>query len=261
MEQLIKKPLLLKGKIMHHRFFPKINHFQYNSHYIAFALSKIDNLKTTFFSLNKFNLFSLNKADYGDKKSDNLGKWINKILHENKINNIAEIILVTHPRFVGYVFNPVSFWLCLDKNNNLIAVLSEVTNTCGQKHSYLCFKTSLDPINSDEWLDAKKTFYVSPFMKIEGNYKFRFEYKQNQLNFFINYLVDNKLKLSTSLKCDFEIFNNKNLLNILFKMPFFTLKTVILIHYQALKLYLKSIKYYKYPKPLKNNLTIAKNAK
>ena len=258
---MIQKPFLVKGDIMHHRFFPKTNNFNYKSTYISFPISQISNLKESLFSLNKFNLFGFYGKDYGNKNSSNIADWIDKILSENNINNIKEIVLITHPRVLGYVFNPVSFWLCLDEKNQLIAVLSEVNNTCSQKHNYLCFKENLQPIKGDEWLEAKKEFYVSPFMKIEGKYRFRFEFADNQMNFFINYLVEEKLKLSTSLKCSFIEFNNKNLLLTFFKMPFFTFKTVFLIHYQALKLFFKKIKHYSCPATLEKNLTIGKNEK
>ena len=254
MEKIIKKPLLIEGDIMHHRFFPKKNHFNYKSTYISCPLSKISQLSKALFGLNKFNLFGLKTSDYQEE-------FIRKILQEGQIQNIDQIILFTHPRVLGYVFNPVSFYLCLNRDNQLIAVLSEVTNTCKQKHSYLCFNDDFSPIDSSDWIEAKKEFYVSPFMKIEGKYRFRFEYKENQMNFFINYLVDDKLKLSTSLKCHFRQFNNLNLVTSFIKIPFATFKTVFLIHYQAIKLYLKGIKYYKYPKALKNNLTISKNGK
>lgn len=250
----MQNPLLIEGDIMHHRFFPKKNHFDYKSTYISCPLSKIANLTKALFGLDKFNLFGLKTSDY---KED----FIRKILKENQINKISEIILFTQPRVLGYVFNPVSFYLCLNNKNQLIAVLSEVMNTCKQKHSYLCFNADLTPIKSDDWIEAKKEFYVSPFMKIEGKYRFRFEYKENQMNFFINYLVEDKLKLTTSLKCHFKNFNNLNLLLSFIKIPFATFKTVFLIHYQAVKLYLKGINYYKYPKALKNNLTISKNGK
>ena len=261
MEEMIKRPLLIKGNIMHHRIFPKRNNFNYKSIYISFPLTKIKYLKKPIFSLNRFNLFGLYHSDYGNKNKQNISKWINKILQDNGIHNIKNIVLITHPRLLGYAFNPVSFWLCFDNNNQLITVVSEVNNTCRQKHSYLCTKKGLEPIKSNDWIEAQKEFYVSPFMKIEGKYKFRFEILHNQINFFINYIVDGKLKLSTSLKCHFQEFNNKNLLISFLKIPFFTFKTIILIHYQALKLYLKSIKYYKCPKILTTNLTKSKNEK
>jgi DUF1365 family protein len=261
MEKIISRPLLIKGDIMHRRFFPKANRFDYKSTYICLPLSKINQLNSALFSLNKFNLFGFYNLDYGDKKSTNIESWIYKILQENNINNVKNISLITHPRVLGYAFNPVSFWLCFDDKNQLIAVLSEVSNTCGQKHNYLCFKDRLEPIKSSDWVKTQKEFYVSPFMEVEGQYNFRFEYEGGSMNFYINYLVDGKLKLSTSLKCHFQELSSKNLLLSFLKMPFATFKTVILIHYQALKLYLKSIQYYKCPKALKKNLTLTKHEK
>lgn len=256
---MIKQPLLINGDIMHHRFFPKQNHFDYKSTYISFPISHIHHLRKKLFSLSKFNLFGFYPTDYGDDNHQNIDQWIYQILEENSIHHINNIVLVTHPRVLGYVFNPVSFWLCFDERNQLIAVVSEVNNTCGQKHSYLCYKEGLEPIKSNDWIESKKEFYVSPFMQVEGKYQFRFAFENNQMNFFINYVVDGKLKLSTSLKCHFQEFSNKNLLLRFLKMPFFTFKTVILIHYQAFKLYLKSIKYYKCPKENKRKLTVSKN--
>ena len=251
----INKPYLAVGQIMHKRFWPKQNKFNYKSSYIVFPVKALDSLKRKFFSIDKFNLLCLVQKDYGDGK-DFIG-WIENILKSNNITNVENIVLVTHPRTFGYVFNPVSFWLCFDKNDNLIAVLNEVNNTCGQKHSYLCFKKDLKPIDANEWLDAEKVFYVSPFMKIEGEYKFRFEVQDQQLSIYINYHVDGKLKLSTYLKCNLSEFSNRNIILRFLKMPFATFKTIILIHYQAVKLLLKSVKFYKCPKVLKNNLTIS----
>ncbi|MFT6106161.1 MAG: DUF1365 family protein [Rickettsiales bacterium] len=255
MEKITQKPFLIKGAISHRRFFPKKNHFNYKSTYISFPLSRTSSLNKSLFSLNKFNLFGFYPKDYGNKNSQNIKGWIENILQENEIYSIKEIVLVTHPRILGYSFNPVSFWLCFDEEKNLIAVLSEVSNTCGQKHNYLCFKNGLKPIESTDWIEAKKEFYVSPFMEIEGKYQFRFQIQENKMNLFINYLVGGKLKLSTSLKCNLKELTNKNLLVIFLKIPFATFKTVILIYYQAIKLFLKSIKHHPYPKKLDKNLT------
>jgi DUF1365 family protein len=256
MGKILAKPLLLQGEIMHRRFSPRKNSFKYKSVYISFPISQIDKLKKTLFSIGKFNLFSLAPKNFGDGKSSNLTDWITHLLLENNINDIQDIVLVTHPKVLGYAFNPVSFWLCFDEKKQLLCVLSEVTNTCGQKHNYLCFKNNSQPIHSTDWLQAQKAFYVSPFLQIEGEYKFRFEYNDKGVNFFINYFVEDKLMLSTYLRCQFQEFTNTNLLVSFFKIPFFTLKTTLLIHYQALKLYSKSIKYTKCPPPLKNKLTI-----
>ena len=89
MEKMIQKPLLIKGDIMHHRFFPKKNHFDYKSTYISFPISKIADLKKTLFSLDRFNLFGFYNSDYGDKKPTDISKWIYHILKENNIMQSA----------------------------------------------------------------------------------------------------------------------------------------------------------------------------
>lgn len=245
---------------MHHRFFPKKNHFQYHSLYIAVPISRIYHLQRSLFSIDRFNLFSFYQRDYGDDKH-RFTAWIDNLLLSQHITGVKEIVLVTHPRMLGYAFNPVSFWLCLNDQDQLIAVLSEVTNTAKQKHYYLCHKANLLPIHKQDYLETNKHFYVSPFMKVEGTYQFRFEITEAGINFFINYLVQDKIKLSTYLKCTYHHLNNTNLLFYFLKFPFATLKTTALIHYQAVKLALKKIAYDKYPAPLKNHLTIGKNEK
>ncbi len=261
MVNFLTEPCLIKGDIMHKRFLPKVNKFNYKSIYISCPINKINDLKSRLFSINKFNLFSFYKKQYGEKSTTDIESWIYKILKQNKISNITNIILVTHPTILGYCFNPVSFWLCFNESEELIAILSEVRNTCKQKHQYLCFNKDLSKINPDSWLKSKKEFYVSPFFKIEGEYLFKFEITDKKMNFFINYLNDDKLQLATYLKCSPTKLSDKNLLIAFCKIPFATIKTTILIHYQALKLLIKSIKFYKCPPILNKNITIARNEK
>ncbi len=75
---------------------------------------------------------------------------------------------------LGYVFNPVSFWYCHDRAGNLAAVLAEVSNTFGERHNYLVAHADGRPIRAGETLEARKVFHVSPFMAVQGHYRFRF---------------------------------------------------------------------------------------
>lgn len=263
---ITQKPFLIRGSVMHHRTFPKKNRFNYRASYISFPISRLNELKNPLFSLEKFNIFSFHVGDYGDKNIDknaqktsaSIEDVIYPVLSENGIKGVKEVVLVTHPRSLGYAFNPVSFWLCFDEKCRLIAVLNEVNNTFGQRHTYLCFKDDLSEIKPNEWLSSKKVFHVSPFMDVEGGYQFRYDVTSEKMEFVINYVVDGKLKLATSLKCELQKFNTANILVRFLRMPLFTFKTIVLIHYQALKLYFKKIKFYKCPPVLKNYLTVSK---
>ncbi len=251
---------LIAGEVMHKRLLPKVNQFTYQSFYLAFSLKEKSQLSQKFFSVNSFNLYSFFDRDHGDGSNDCLS-WFKKILSENNLPQIADIVLVTHPRILGYVFNPVSFWLCFNEQKKLIAVLAEVNNTFGQRHSYLLCNENFDEITSNQWLEADKMFHVSPFFPLDGNYKFRFVINQNKMDFYLNYYRENKLYLCTYLKCQLQDFSTKNLIFAFLKIPFATFKTIALIHFQALKLWIKKIKFHQLNSKPKSQSTIFKNAR
>lgn len=253
-------PHILTAKIMHKRFFPKVNSFLYGAYYLCLPLSRLHLPETRqHLSVNKFGLLSFYERDHGDK-SGNIEHWIRDILTEHSLNDMVDdIVLVCMPRVLGYVFNPVSFWLCLDKDNGLRAVLCEVNNTFGETHSYLCTPKVGDIIHNDDWLEAKKLFHVSPFLNREGHYQFRFSRTDNKLGIWIDfYNADNQKQLVTSLMGGLEPLTQASLQSVFFKYPLITFKTIILIHWQALKLVAKGIHYVTKPKQLKDIITTTK---
>ena len=97
-------------------------------------------------------------------------------------------MLLSQPRLLGHVFNPVSFWLCLDAQDKLRVVIAEVSNTFGQRHSYLCYKDDLSPITAKDTMGAQKIFHVSPFQPVEGDYRFQFDIRAERIGISIEYL-------------------------------------------------------------------------
>jgi DUF1365 family protein len=249
---------LSTAQVFHKRLIPRINEFSYRVFYLCFDISKISQLKKFSLSLNSFNLFSFYNKDYGLRDASNIEVWIRKILSEKNLNQkVTEIFLLTHPRILGYVFNPVSFWFCLDKDKNLICVLCEVNNTFGENHNYLIFNKDHSPIHANQEFEAKKEFHVSPFFTREGKYKFRFKFDLKNIFVAIDYLNDfDEKKLLTSISCKNEELTNINLIKAFFNFPFVTFKVIFLIHYQAVKILLKKIKYVPKPNKKSHNLTI-----
>lgn len=246
--------------IFHKRFRPRENALKYKLFYL---FDEIKNLKESaekskLFSFNKFNIFSFYNQDHGLRNLENPESWARNILKDYGFKNeeIHKIELLTLPRLFGHVFNPVSFWFCLDAANNLKCVISEVNNTFGETHSYVSFKEDLTIINKNDIITSKKLFHVSPFLKVEGEYKFRFSYENTKCAIFIDYFNNDGLMLTTSMVGKRVVIDDKTLLLNLFKYPFLTLKVIFLIHFQALKLVLKNIKYIK--KPEQNKIKISK---
>jgi DUF1365 family protein len=161
----------------------------------------------------------------------------------------GEVILLTLPRVFFYAFNPVSFWFCLDRNAQPRAVLAEVNNTFAERHGYLCFHADHRPIQSGDCLEVQKIFHVSPFMETKGSYRFRFGYCEKRIRVAIDLYDDEGLILATSITGKTTEMTIAGLLRVLLSYPLQTLKVVVLIHYQAVKLVLKGVKHYPKPPP------------
>ncbi len=251
---------LLFCDIGHTRLRPTRNSFLYKLFYLCGTTKEFEEnaKKVRFFSYNKFNLLSFFDRDHGLKNNENPEIWARKILQDFAFKTeIENVVLITLPRILGFVFNPVSFWFCLDKSQKLRGVISEVNNTFGESHSYISCKNDESEITQNDILTTKKIFHVSPFLKIEGHYKFRFFYEEKRIGIWIDYYDNDGLMLTTSMVGKIKEFNNKNIIFCLFLYPFLAFKVLFLIHYQAIKLLLKKIKYIK--KPTQLTTKISKN--
>lgn len=256
----IKSSFIIFAKVMHKRLVPKVNQFVYEVFYICFDITKINNLTKKFFSLNKFNLFSFYEKDYGPKDGSSIENWAKNILETLQIDKkINKIFLFTHPRVLGYVFNPASFLFCLDENEKLQAVIVQVNNTFGENHCYLISNKDGSLILQNQWFEADKEFHVSPFFKLEGFYKFRFIFEQNKIAIWIDYFTDEKTLLTSVIYKKQVDFDDLNLIFAFIKIPFMTLKVIILIHIQALKIVFKKIKYIAKPEQKITKITLTKN--
>ena len=231
-------PQIYTAKVMHKRLFPKVNAFTYSIYYLALPLSHLAKIKLPA-------MMGFHAKDHGAKDGSELEPWIRATLKEHGLNDITyTVTLVCMPRILGYVFNPVSFWLCRDDKNQLRAVMAEVNNTFGETHSYLCAHHDHRIIQSHDWLKADKLFHVSPFLKREGSYQFRFSLKQDKLGIWIDFYDEQgKKQLITSLMGKLSPLTKPALRLTFWKHPLVTFKTITLIHWQAIKLLSKGIKY------------------
>ena len=251
-------PQIFTGKVMHGRLFPKKNAFTYGIYYLGIPLSQIRQLPIAY---NRFAAMSFYDSDHGPCDGSNLESWARTILADYNLDKAnGEITLICMPRIFGYVFNPVSFWLCEDKDQNLRAVLCEVHNTFGERHTYICAHEDQRPITEKDILKGKKIFHVSPFLKREGHYEYRFDRRNNKYGVWIDFFnAEGKKQLVTSLIGKFEPMNKANLQKAFWKHPLVTFKAITLIHWQALKIISKGIKYISKPKQRDEKISATNN--
>ena len=242
---------LYHGDVMHQRFTPKSHRFEYS---LSSWLIDIDELGTLHrdlrgFSWNKGALFSFHDSDYGFADGRAPRAFINDIMKENHLPIPERVELLCQIRCLGYVFNPLVVWFCYDANQNLNAVLYEVRNTFKQRHHYLV------PINNPDTAthtqpykhQADKHFYVSPFMPMECTYRFTFKLPQEKLALTINQTHQGKPIMTAVWKGQRQPLSQSVITKQLFKHPLNTLKVIVAIHWEALKLWGKGVKLVKRP--------------
>jgi len=242
----------IRGQTFHGRKGAVQNSFRYSVDYVL--LNPETAQGPALFSRNRGNLTSLHDSDHGGAPRQGRGvAWVREVLAAHNLPGSEKIELLAQPRFLGHVFNPVSFWLCQDCMG-LRVVIAEVSNTFGDRHSYLCHRDDLAPITREDLLAAQKIFHVSPFQPIEGGYQFRFDIRADRIGIWIDYTAGQGGLVAT-LTGPRRVLTNAAILSAALRRPFGARRVLALIHWQALKLWWKGAGYRPHPKPPADEVT------
>ena len=238
-------PEHISGSTTHARRGGIQNAFRYGVDYV---LIDPDSRKTPLlFSRNRLNLASVLDRHHGGPVDAGRGRpWAEAVFSQAGLKP-ERILLLTQPRFLTYVFNPVSFWLAF-RGDDLVAVIAEVNNTFGDRHSYLCHLEDFAPIKSSDRIDAQKIFHVSPFQQIAGSYQFTFDVTQHRIAIRISHFNGDEGLIATLIGARRPL-TNRGLLGAALRRPFGPLRTIALIYWQALRLKIKGAPYKARPTP------------
>ncbi len=238
-------PEHIRGSTTHARRGEIRNAFRYGVDYVLIDPDAEEG--PGLFSRNRLNLASVLDRHHGGPVGNGRGKvWAQEVFEKAGLLP-DQILLLTQPRFVTYVFNPVSFWLAF-LNDDVVAVIAEVNNTFGDRHSYLCHLEGFAPIKAKDQIDARKVFHVSPFQRIEGQYRFNFDIAHDRIAIRIAHINGDQGLIAT-LSGTRAPLSNARLLGAMVRRPFGPLRVIALIHWQALRLKLKGATYTNRPTP------------
>jgi DUF1365 family protein len=247
------EPSIVHGQVMHHRLRPAANRFVYAAFCLRLPLSRLGELERRGLALNRKASVSFHERDHGARDGSPLLPWIRSLLRRNGIEADGEVVLHAFPRVLGYVFNPVSFWVCHGADGCIRAVLAEVNNTFGERHNYLLANPDGSPLASGRTLGARKRLHVSPFCEVRGDYEFRFHFEGERwlarIDYFDRKGSERRPLIATAISGRAEPLTPESVRGLLRRYGWFTAAVVARIHWQALRLWLKRVPFFTKPTP------------
>jgi uncharacterized protein len=249
---------LYVGSVMHRRLRPRAHRLRYRVFWMLLDLDEIGELSSrlTLFSRNRFHALSFHDADHGDGSSRPLRDQVERHLRDAGIDiDGGRIMLLCMPRMFGYGFNPLSIYYCYRQDRSLAALLYEVHNTFGERHSYLLPVERAAGTAIDQ--TCEKVFYVSPFMDMAMNYAFRVAAPDERISVAIRTSDKDGLMLIATLAGKRVALTDAALLRALLSHPLLPLKVIAAIHWHALRLLLKGLRLRPRPNPPPRPVTVA----
>mgnify|MGYP001813818153 FL=1 len=240
---------LYVGRIRHRRMARPARVFSYRVWYALLDLDEVPDLarRIPLLSHNAFNLIGFDDRDHmGPVREDVRGKLERWLSGRGVEAPGGPILLLTHLRLAGHVFNPVSFFYCYDSDQRLRYVVAEVNNTFGETYCYLLEAGVGDAVVQAE---RDKVFHVSPFQPISGLYRFRVTPPGARLTVHIDVVRDGASAFDATLSAERRPLDSGTLVRTAARYPHFGLRTLGLIHSQALRLWLKRAPFFTKPDP------------
>jgi DUF1365 family protein len=241
------------GTLRHRRFQPKRHDFMYSIFMVSLDIDRIPELMriSPFTSHNRWNWASFYDADHFGDLRCSLRERLARDAHEHGSElPDGRIFLLTHLRYLGYNFNPVSFFYSYDKQGQLKTILAEVNNTFGETHNYWLDENSRsqpaqasskgNPANSHRY-QFRKQFHVSPFLEMDCEYQWTFTAPEDSLFVQTNSLRQGQPLFDATLKLEAQEWSARNLHSVLLRHPWMTAKVIAGIHWQAIRLWTRKV--------------------
>ena len=237
------------GRVKHTRYFHDLHQFNYALTMYYINLNELDQITQNhqFISNNKFNLLSFIRKSYLGHPSQSIESAVKQKLTEQGYKyEASNISLLTHLSYLGYCYNPVTFYFCFDSTgDNLQYILSEINNTpWNERHTYVL---ACDPKKTKHEFNFDKQFHISPFMPMNLNYKWYISNPSSKINIYMQTYKSDNLYFEANLLLDRIELSNKSIIKEFVKFPFMTQEVICKIYWQAFKLWFKRFTFYRHP--------------
>jgi len=250
------------GLVSHARVKPRKHRLAYKVFMLLVDLDELPGLKLKTLGVGRFNLFGFDTKRFGPQgEKDGSGRplkaQIESTLTDAGIATGGPIRMLAMPQILGRAFNPLTVYFCHAANGTLSAILYEVNNTFGERHSYLIPAPNAALIKQG----CAKQFYVSPFMDMDLTYAFRILRPEDRVLVSVDTSDAEGLILAASFSGERRPLTDGELIKAWLTHPWMTLGTMAAIHLEALKIWLKGEKVRARPKKPERAVTVSPEAK
>ena len=237
---------LYVGDVMHMRLRPFRHQFRYRVFTALLDVDRLEAAESRLMKIDRFGLFSFHRKDHGARDGSALRPWVERHLAKAGRPAPPRIMLLSMPRFLGFVFNPLSTFFCHDESGALESIVYEVKNTFGDQIPYVA------AVGQDERTaqhEQSKEMFVSPFIEMDQTYRFTIRPPGERLSIRIkqgdgtpggDWLIATQSGTRRAL-------SDRNLAGLALSHPLAAFKVIAAIHWQALKLWLKGARFIRYP--------------
>ena len=228
------------GEVVHTRLAPLKHGFRYPVYFYAFELDELPELARTnpLFGYNQLRPVAIHDRDYLSPGASAIKDKVRSILAKAGYEqDLGKVVLVTAARYCNYIFNPISFFYCHDRQDELACIVAQVNNTFGEMHLYLLMAGDAEALDGRLRFVADKQFHVSPFFPRQGRYEFRLTPVAENLDNIIQYHLDDQLALVARMSGSAVPLTTSNLAKAIVAHPICASLTMPRILWQAARLH------------------------
>ncbi len=249
---------IYEGTIRHRRFRPRPNIFQYRIFMMFLDLGELDTVfkDHPLWSVEKVNIAYLRRRDHFGDPRLSLDRQVRRLVG-SRLGRAPEgpVRMLTHLRYWGHCFNPVTFYYCYDPDDRRVeTIVAEIHNTPWGEHYSYVLGPEADEHSHPQWRRYRldKDFHISPFIGMDIHYDWRFREPGETLNTHLVDYQDGFRLFDASLRLNRRAITRESLTRMLIKYPAMTVKVISMIYWQALCLVMKKTPFYEHPHKRKN---------